>query len=183
MALDRDIHPWPRESTQHEFRSIRKALAEYSLAPPEMRLAEIEGAFGRPMIQFTLLSQRVENRSQFDFQVIKDLSLTYFGSEHMSPEDRHAEGLAVADWLTEFFGRGSYHGPIIPIYDFSGQVPTRTEDWIEIDSASADLRKDNYGLWTVPVDIRYGVSRDEVNYGDGDTSVPITDVQFKVEIG
>jgi hypothetical protein len=152
--------------------------------PDEMRITEIESAYKRPMVQFTLINQRVQNRSQYDFSVIKNVAVTYSGSSIEDVRDdqrRHFEALQVSDFLTEFFGRGHVHGPLIPIYDFSSD-PILTDDWMEIDTATFSTIKDEFGNWMVPGDVRYAVSRDEVPPDPPIDEVIITSIVGRVEI-
>jgi hypothetical protein len=139
------------------------------------------------MIQLTLINQRIQNRSQYDFSVIKNIAVTYSGSSIDQVKDdqkRHFEALQVADYLTEFFSRGHVHGPLIPIYDFSTNEPTLTSDWMEIDTATFSPMKDEYGNWMVPGDVRYAVARDEVPPDPADDSgVIILNIVGRVEIG
>ena len=181
------IKAWPNSSSQHELRSIRRALALSNYTPDELRITEIEQAFRRPMIQLTMLNQRVENRSMHDFSVIKNIACTFFGSstDNLDDDRRHFEALQVADYLAEFFGRGTglgVHGPLIPIYDFSLNEPALTGDWMEIDSATVTTSKDEFGLWMTPVDVRYAVSRDEVPVDEA-PGVIILNIEGRVEIG
>lgn len=179
-----NIKPWPNSSSQHELRSIRKALAASSYTPDELRLTEIESAFRRPMIQLTMLNQRVENRSQYDFSTIKNSAITFFGSsvDDLDEDERHFEALQVFDYLSEFFGRANVHGPLIPIYDFSKNEPELTDDWMFIEAASVNLVKDEYNLWMAPVDLRYSVSRDEVPNTEIVPDSIIMNIQRRIEI-
>ena len=186
--MDYNIKPWPRTSTLHELNSIVLFLSNYVHAPPEMRIREIESAFRRPMIQVSLLSQRVVNRSQFDFSVVKTATVTYFGSQDITEEQRHNEAWIASDWLAEAFGRGyGVHGPIIPIYDFHLDPPDQTTEWIEVESATAEPVLDQFNLWTVPIDLRYAVSRPEAEYSPETNLINpngtlITDIKWRVEL-
>lgn len=175
------LEPWPKHSAQHELRSLRLFLARYTTAPEEIRIREIEGAFERPMIQISLLQSRLENFSQFHFTVHRVLALTFFGGDEQSEEDRYQEAWRVHDWLSEVFMRGfGHHGPVIQVFDFSEDPASLTSDWIEVESATVEQRPDKFGLWTVPVDLRYHVTRDEAEFTE-DALITVEDIILRHE--
>jgi len=177
------IDQWPQDSLRHELLSIAKFLDQYVFAPNEIRTKEIEGSFMRPMIQLTLVNSTVNNRSQYDFSVVRNIVCTYFGSlsEDKPIDERANEASRVHDWLTEVFARGNHRGPIIPIYNFAADPPASTEDWIEIETAVVELRPDKFNLWTVPAEIRYAVSRDEAE-SEQVTGTTISSVERRIII-
>jgi hypothetical protein len=188
--VDYNVQPWPQTSLIHELSSIVYFLGQYSKHPPEMRIREIESAFQRPMIQITPISSRVANRSRYDFTTYRTVALTYFGSSdrELSATKRQNEMFIVTDWLTESLSRGAgINGPAIQVYDFSTTEPTPTGIWMDVEQAVVEPIMDQYGLWTIPVDLRYGVDKPEsewYNRSDGSftTPVQITDLKWRVEI-
>lgn len=121
---------------------------------------------------------------------MRTVAVTYFGSsdKDLTAARRHNEMFIVTDWLTEALTRGpGIHGPGIPIYDFSTETPVNTNDWIEVESATVEPLMDQFNLWTIPVDLRYGVTREESEWDQAyppEEGVPsqITDIKWRVEI-
>lgn len=117
------------------------------------------------------------------FSVQRVVALTFFGSDTLTEEDKYQEAWRAHDWLTEILMRGfGVHGPLIRIHDFSEDPPAETLDWIEVTSASVEQRPDKFGLWTVPVDLRYLVTRDEAEFIE-EEPVDVTDVTLTHETG
>lgn len=172
--------PWPQTPVLHEIESLKDFLAQYEGLPQEIKHRNLEGAFERPMIYLSVVQSSINNFSQFSFEQQRIINLTWFGSEDISETDRVDESLVVHDILGEIFERGEHRGPLIPIRDYSTDPPTNTNDWIMVTEATVERAPDQYGLWTVPVNLRYSVRRDEAR--PVEIGIPITAIKKRVEI-
>jgi hypothetical protein len=172
--------PWPKDAIFHEIQSLVKWLGDMPDSPDEVRGEEVEDGFTRPMIQMTPGITGVIQDGQFRYVTRRNVSMTWWGSNVGS--DLAAEAYRAADWLTTQLGRNTYdgiNGPMVQIWDFSGDEPVETDQWIEIDTATNIFPStDEFGLWRISVDLRYSVER-----GEEDPTTPvITNINKKITI-
>jgi hypothetical protein len=154
------LQPWPQQKVRHELRSIRKFLTGYDVIPKEFRLKEEEGGFIRPMIIIGARSTRTENQGRNRTILHRGNNFYYYGRDDVDSSLKHEEAWDVYSFLSEvFMYNDQYLGPVIPIWDFSDDIPVETGSFIEFETTTTvEIRKDNHNNWTVPVDLRYNVA-------------------------
>jgi hypothetical protein len=103
----------------------------------------------------------IQDDGPYHYWEERSVSLMWYGSP--TAADTHYEKNKAATWLSRVLVRNDERlRGLVKIYDFSDpDAPVDTDHWIFINSESVSVqpRRDEYGLWTIAVDLTYTVER------------------------